>query len=307
MEEKFKKEEKTGVDNSNRFAELLLLLTMNEAKNCSRAQNPAENTVQMYVNIGPKLATKLLTFYKINRTTKKNNLKNIVNDMINGNWKFDASPIKFNEDNDLIDGEHRLKAIEITEKTFLFTVTLGLSRDVFKILDSGIIRSPGDVFQCAGIPNALNAASITASIYAFKNGKFSDAGNKVNKLSKSELLIHYRTLRGIQNSIKFAHKVHKSGDGYVKFNTVALFHYLFGEVDEKLAEDFMTQLATGREIGMKSPVGALRKKINDRKMDKNLAYTDKNKILDICYCWEKFINNETIKQIKLPKNYQINL
>ena len=59
-----------------------------------------------------------------------------------------------------IDGNHRLTAVVSTGLTFDFAVETGLHPDVFTILDSGKIRSYGDVFEMAGIKNAHQAAAI---------------------------------------------------------------------------------------------------------------------------------------------------
>jgi hypothetical protein len=61
--------------------------------------------------------------------------------MTNGDFQFTGDPIKFTGDGELIDGQHRLAAVQQSGLTLEFTVVRGLPREAQDVVDIGAGRT----------------------------------------------------------------------------------------------------------------------------------------------------------------------
>jgi hypothetical protein len=84
-------------------------------------------------------------------------------------------------------------------------------------------------------------------------------------------------------------------------------YYIFNEIDKEKSFEFLSKLSTGDNLTNNSPILALRNKLIKAKIDKTYYLTPDMLIKNIVYCWEKFLNGESVKVIKLPEDYTINL
>ena len=285
---------------------LIKLLEMFEIVNSSRGQLDNTGVITMFVNVSPHLAHFLLKRNFGNRGLSKKNLNHLVSEMKKGNWQFDGQPLRFDDKGKLLDGQHRLTSIIKTGLTVPFVIVLGLNSEVFKTMDTGKSRNGSDTFKIANIPNSKNAATMTQFIYKFDRGLFGFSSQKDN-LSNTALLEHYYTLPNLQNSIKVAHKLYKSGDNLVGLNILGSFHYLISISNPIMADEFITKLATGLNIEEKSPILALRKKLINSKMDRNNSFTYQSLLEHISYAWGKFLNNQKVSRLQIPINYKISI
>ena len=75
-----------------------------------------------------------------NRNILQSNLKKIAHDMATGKWREGTGEaIKFNKDGKMMDGQHRLRALINTNKTFDFLVVREIANDNINAIDTGII------------------------------------------------------------------------------------------------------------------------------------------------------------------------
>lgn len=87
-----------------------------------------------------------------------------VTDMRNGHWKPSPSPIIFDEDGNLANGQHRLEGVRQSGKTIEFTITRGWPKDVIDTEDRGKSRTVGDQLYLHGVKNANVVASSVTGI-----------------------------------------------------------------------------------------------------------------------------------------------
>lgn len=85
-------------------------------------------------------------------------------DMRNGHWKPSPSPIIFDEDGNLANGQHRLEAVRQSGKTIEFTITRGWPKDVIDTEDRGKGRTVADQLHLHGVLNAQIVASSVTGI-----------------------------------------------------------------------------------------------------------------------------------------------
>ena len=99
--------------------------------------------------ITPAIATEYLKVNKSNRPVKKSLVKHYAKVMTDGNWKLTHQGIAFNCDGTLLDGQHRLKGVELSGVSVQMIVTRGVSQDSQLVMDDHAKRSAGDALSIA--------------------------------------------------------------------------------------------------------------------------------------------------------------
>ena len=138
--------------------------------------------------IGPDLARSYLKANIGNRQVNRNKVKNYISDMTSGRWiDRNPSPLVFNVNGRLENGQHRLIAILESGQSFWFLVVTGASEDVRVTLDTGKSRTLTDVLTMRGrykdVKN-LSAAINGCFSYTAKGGSLrgSDKTPSVSEL-----------------------------------------------------------------------------------------------------------------------------
>lgn len=105
------------------------------------------------VRITPAMALKWLeTTNRNNRHMRITLAEKYARDMENGHWDLTHQGIAFYHDGTLADGQHRLKAITICNKTIPMMVTKNLPKTTAQAIDQNAPRQMHDVIQITGGP-----------------------------------------------------------------------------------------------------------------------------------------------------------
>lgn len=97
--------------------------------------------------ITPESASEYLKANRSNRPLKKALVNNYARAMANGEWRLTHQGVAFNCDGILLDGQHRLKAVEQSGHTIQMVVTRGVSKDAQLVMDDHAKRSAGDALS----------------------------------------------------------------------------------------------------------------------------------------------------------------
>lgn len=125
------------------------------------------------IAVTPKMAEEILTRHYervANGKFKQRHVYRItinkyISDMKAGNWGESPVPIIFDEDENLLDGQHRLEAVRQSGVTIKFKMEYGWPTGVIDYIDRGKARSVGDQLHLHGQHNAtLTASSVTSII-----------------------------------------------------------------------------------------------------------------------------------------------
>ena len=85
-----------------------------------------------------------------NRSIKASNLKRLTTAIENGEWRLTNQGIAFDDQGNLIDGQHRLAAILQTGKTLPLLVGTNMDPRIFDCVDTGAARTAGDGIDILG-------------------------------------------------------------------------------------------------------------------------------------------------------------
>ncbi|MCM1093742.1 MAG: hypothetical protein NC421_07300 [Lachnospiraceae bacterium] len=153
--------------------------------------------------ITPAVAAEYLkTNAKRQRPLNKGNIAFYARMMSDGQWQLNGDAIRFDINNELIDGQHRLAACVESGVPFETVVVRNINEDCFYTIDTGYNRSKGQILQLKGVPNAngISAAitcfirfgqSRTTSLDATNSVKASAKTSWNNKVSTEDILKVY--------------------------------------------------------------------------------------------------------------------
>jgi hypothetical protein len=146
-------------------------------------------------NVTPEHATQWLQRMVKNRNLKDSAVIMYANDMLNGKWLLSPQGIAFDEQDRLIDGQHRLRAIIRSGLTIPMLVLRGfpISQKAMKtmdVLDSGATRTIGDRLRLMGTyhtnPNLTSAIARQISLTVM--GQTTRAARKVSIATIVEII-----------------------------------------------------------------------------------------------------------------------
>jgi hypothetical protein len=118
-------------------------------------------------DITPEMAKECLSRNTHNRPLSSRQINLLARDMLAGKFLYTGDSIKFDRNNVLRDGQHRLHAIVQSGVTVRMTVVTGLDPETQDVMDTGRKRTAGNAFALAGIPNGnvLAAAARIALLF----------------------------------------------------------------------------------------------------------------------------------------------
>lgn len=213
--------------------------------------------------ITPAIAEAFLNTMKHNRKLSTRNVTNLAEQMKTGLWKYDESPIRFNEEGNLIDGQHRMWALIEAEYSAEFLVLTGIEQAAMATMDTGKRRSFSDILSLedGDIPQITSVAAATQAAYRWENGGRGSgltAGGGTTSVPNAVLLEFFRDNRQrLIDVTRLANSATKRVRGLSQ-STLALAYWVLEGIDAADAVYFFDHLASGVGLNEGSPILALR-------------------------------------------------
>lgn len=211
------------------------------------------------LEVDPDMARAWMESMAPNRKVSRVNLENLMKAMEQGRWHTDGSPIKFDREGHLIDGQHRLLAVINTGKSQTFMVVFGVERASMTTLDTGKTRSRGDVLAIHD-PNLVDVNSVAAAATIMFRWDSGIRGNNLRNayVSNDEVVTYYdknkdEIVEGTRQGRRLMRHI-GAGSG----QSFALCYYLFTNIDAEDAEFFWDRLVDGQGLEIGNPIYALR-------------------------------------------------
>lgn len=210
-------------------------------------------------SLNPGLANVIEQRNPDNRSIRQTKVEQYASDMRSGRWAFNGEPIIISDEGLLNDGQHRIRALMDANICLPFLFVFGLPRETRLTLDQGSARSASDYLGMDGVENASTAASIARQLLAFE---VSDAKALPTKgVTNAEVLERTHSDPGIKEAAHYAVTVGRHGAQYVAATTIGLCFYLFAEIDEHDAKEFLAQVSKGVDLKPGSPALAVRERL----------------------------------------------
>lgn len=257
---------------------------------------------EIRVVVSPRIAQKWLETTVRNRGISDLNVIKYRNDMVTGRWKYDASPIRFDNRGHLIDGQHRLTALaslgeEKTDWRFPFLVVTGLQPDSQLVMDQGRRRTAGGHLSMTGISFSNNiAAGIRFHIqidrgFIFRDNKYlslvtnSDIQDWYEKNTElvSDIQQHFTILR---------HRI------LVPSVAVAAFIRL-SQIDQEETVTFFERFTSLADLPVGHPIILLRRRLENTRGKQTRMNSRKDQYALLIHTWN------LVRQGRIPKRLDL--
>jgi hypothetical protein len=250
--------------------------------------------------ITPDSARELLLLNTMNRNAKPSTIDEYARQMVAGLWKeATGESIKISDSGVLLDGQQRLNALIKANKSLTFLVIRDLDNEIFKVIDQGVKRSPGDVFHIAGINYSILVSSGIRRYWNLQRGM--KQISNVRCLSSSEAMSLYRTRPHFWDAA-----AEMSNGWYKKSRVLSKSDYcglyaLFFDLEQDAAFNFMDSLATGLNLNSNNPIMVLREKLIGNLIS-GYKLTEPHRIALIYKTWNYFRKDSKVTHLYLAKN-----
>lgn len=138
--------------------------------------------------VTPAMATAMLQNNSGNRTLSAGRVRLYAQIMQSGGWKNNGDVIRIAKDGRLLDGQHRLAAIERSGIGQKFLVVRGLDESVFDTIDTGAARVASDILSIDGFKNSTALASAIKLFLTWKTTGNPVSGSPDKKPTHQEIL-----------------------------------------------------------------------------------------------------------------------
>jgi hypothetical protein len=200
--------------------------------------------------ITPKMAKEMLNLNSHNRNVSTKIVEKYARDMKNSNWRLTNQGIGIDEDNRLVDGQHRLLACVLADSAFPCIIIRGLRPDTQMVIDVGKRRSVGDQLTLVhGMENSTFKVAVANCIVSTVKsvGTFSLSSNEamdIINLYDEEIQFIITDKKGILKGLNYA----------PAFAAMVLA----ARVDMDKAIEFKNQYCSGIGLSIGDPVLSLR-------------------------------------------------
>ena len=263
-------------------------------------------TLGAIMEVNPSTAEQLLKYNTANRPLNQNHMGWLSMQMKEGLWRFIGNQILWSKENTLLNAQHTLNAIIDSGKTQRFLVLSGIPKESMSVIDTGRVRTAGDVFALNNVPNANACAGIINKIVKFEHGyKHTSIQNGGIKGKRISITHEIRLRKYLSDKDGFDFITRKAMSFYTECRYLTpsiwgLCFYLARNKDFHAADEFFTKLAFGVGLKQNDPVYAVRRKL-EKEYNKNKTTVKKTPkdafFYWIAYGWNKFRQQKEIKHL----------
>jgi len=197
------------------------------------------------ITVTPHIASEMLAKnIDRNRPIRPALVAKYANDMTAGFWLGDnGETIKFNDEGNLIDGQHRLSAIVKSRVTVTVWACFGLSTSAFLTIDTGASRNTGNIMHIGGEIDANKKAALVRNLLKLRlnSCKFPMATFSVSTVVRA----YEKEKVLIDESYKFADALARKSQFRMKASLIGSFVAL---INNENIKEFFFQVCTGRDV-----------------------------------------------------------
>ena len=192
-----------------------------------------------WIVVTPAKAAEWLKSMARNRNIRKKKLTAMCDDRVRGAWRITHQGIAFNDADELVDGQHRLRMVVETGLETVFLVVSGLPVESLRHIDGIMPRSLRDAMYIGGIGKyAKEFLSALSGMYTFP-------AQQNNRLSV-EQAVEAEKVHGA--AVRFACEALPAGYGLTKAPRTLIARAYYYEDRDRLAE-FGSIVSTGATDG----------------------------------------------------------
>jgi hypothetical protein len=225
--------------------------------------------------------------------------------MTEGRWRLVFDPLRFDIDGILIDGQNRLWAIIESGTTQMFAIAEGLEPDDQDVIDSGANRKAGQQLTIRKWKNGRESAAVVNVLLRWHtgtllSGTYSPATDEVVSFAE-----RYRPR--VELAVKHAVTVRRNvpllpaAVGAVAFTAYDLSAGKPDLLTPETVLEFFTRLATGADLGPKSPLLTLRN-FATRRAAQGVKPEPPREVYNLVHTWNYWRRGEEMERLQVPRS-----
>ena len=255
--------------------------------------------------ITKEIATTMLDMNTHNRKPKSGNLAKLIHELQNGLFKFNGESIIVSKSGVLLDGQHRLMAVEKTGIPIKSIIVWDVEDVTFSTIDTGVSRSASDVLSVNSIENYALKSKLSKMLILGLQNKNINGTDKAYKVTNEEILRF-----AVEHNILLDELCSKTMRYYNKkrllpTSDIGYFWHIFSSENRQVAELFFEELFSGIFSSDKNPCYHLRSKLEDAKFNINRKMDKPTRDKFIMKAWDKYLNNQEISFLRLTDGEMI--
>lgn len=260
------------------------------------------------IEIGANEAKFLLNLNTNNRRKKNSRVAQYLFDINNDKFEFNGSSIVISKDGILLDGQHRLMALEQSDnKKIEVVLVTGIEEKTMSTIDIGAKRTASDVLKINNISNnSALAATVKLCLEEFFMNRKKESGERSRgeKTIKETIIIPYTNEEIMQEYIsnkdkydeclQFGEKLYRRG---VRINgltvsTYSAFLFLLSKEDKDISKKFLEEISDGAKRSISDVALVLRNYLINETIKSRRISTQSLRNL-VIYCFRKYKNNDS--------------
>jgi hypothetical protein len=208
-----------------------------------------DNIVAEVVTITPAEATAWLRCNEHNRPVRKGHVNFLANEIKSGNWQINGQAIVIADNEQVLDGQHRLLAIIEAGQPIKTLVVYGITPEAFSTIDTGAVRSSADAlylhFDEHGIGIVKAVATAVPWLKQLEKGALRTGGS--SKISNHEVIVYATDHPSLFQRAERLRSYPKDNRPLSIGVATALYEY-FARRDEEKADKFFQDIFTGEQL-----------------------------------------------------------
>ena len=201
--------------------------------------------------ITPAMAADLLRNRPANRPVSKARVRELVEDLRSGRWTTNGESIIVDQDLELIDGQHRLLAVQESGIAITAMVVVGVDPAVMPTIDQGRARSGADALAASSVPRARDVAAVARWLWRVEHEHMRVQAVPLRNPELPTFVTAHPGLHAVLGWGSALQPILPASCG-------AAFYYLFSRRDAALAKEYYLALKSGEGLTAGHPALAVR-------------------------------------------------
>ena len=272
--------------------------------NAARIHGTDQNIVAEVVTITPENATAWLRCNRNNRPVRRRHIAFLAEEMLRENWQVNGQAIVIAEDEQVLDGQHRLLAIIEAGRAIQSLVVYGISPEAFRTIDTGAVRTGADAL-CLHFPEITQITIKTAATAVqwcvrLERGSVNSLGLKVSNTDVIEYVKAHPSILQCSETLQSYPKDSRP----LSIGCGTALYEMFSRKNSTLADDYMQRFYTGENLERTDPEWLLRQAlIRDASSNSKLPSTVRMRMMIKGWNWRRRgLSGATARVIAIATN-----
>jgi len=257
------------------------------------------------VTVTPNQAKKWLEGNVDNRNLREARVLQLAQVLQRDEWELTGDALVFDEDDTLLNGQHRLTAVVVADVPARFLVLRGVPAKTQEVMDQGLARTLGDQLQRRGVPYYTYVSSALFWLHRLEYSEVSSVAHYAEPTMRPSFR---QLLKLYEENLDLAEEAAKIGRHVSNLKvragaTLAIYHRLRRIEDDNIdgeVDIFFEKWLTGEGLKATDPIYRLREWTLDdaaKRHTKGRA-PDYRFVAYVITAWNKWRDGESIRQLK---------